>query len=119
MTYVAGNVPEVYKYSLCSWRFCWGARARARNPRNGSYAYYVTIFFSSAAYSMKARLGGIAQPGTNKVNLSWAKNMLFKQRLVGRLTNPRLKFKNLHKFVTLLVYFVTTSATLKLHWWKI
>ena len=27
---------------------------------NGSYAYYVTIFFSSAAYSMKARLWGIA-----------------------------------------------------------
>ena len=33
-------------------------------------------------------------------------------KIVGRLTNPRLEFINLHKFVTLLVYFVTTSATL-------
>ena len=40
-------------------------------------------------------------------------------KIVGQLTNPRLEFKNLHKFVTLLVYFVTTSATLNLHWWKI
>ena len=40
-------------------------------------------------------------------------------KIVGRLTNPRLEFQNLHKFVTLLVYFVTTSATLDLHWWKI
>ena len=38
---------------------------------------------------------------------------------MGRLTKPRLEFKNLHiKFVMLLVYFFT-SATPKLHWWKI
>ena len=40
-------------------------------------------------------------------------------KIVDRLTNMRLEFKNLHKFVTLLIYFVTTSATLNLHWWKI
>ena len=33
-------------------------------------------------------------------------------KIVGRLTNPRLEFKNLHKFVTLLVYFVTTRLHL-------
>ena len=36
------------------------ACAVGMRKNNGSYAYYVTIFSSSTAYSMKARLGGIA-----------------------------------------------------------
>ena len=59
-------------------------------------------------YSMKARLG-VLRKQTRLTNRGLKICCSNSDLIVGRLTNPRLEFKNLHKFVTLLVYFVTSE----------
>ena len=87
-----------------------------RARRNGSYAYYVTIFFFQRSILHEIKAWGYCVTWNKQGELIVSQKYVVQTaiiKIVGRLTYPCLEYINLHKSVTLLVYFVTASATLK------